>query len=176
MVSWNEAAEFCAALNRQNPALGTAYRLPTEAEWEFAGRAGTTTNFWSGDSDADLSSNAWIESTSSGRPHPVGELNANPFGLHDMHGNVFEWVQNGWEESYFAKFRKTPAVDPIGPAPSEMKVIHGGDWNDPGFGCYISSRDAYPPDFRLDTFGFRVCLEVEAVKAGMASAKVEGGK
>ncbi len=108
MVSWNDAAEFCAKLSQQEQRVpfdfgadetvtlmaGTGYRLPTEAEWEHVCRAGTTTRYWSGDEDNDLFPVGWFGVNSDGGPHPVGNLKANPFGLFDVHGNVWEWVQD----------------------------------------------------------------------------------
>lgn len=112
-VTWNDAAEFCARLSEQEelkpfyfrdgetitPREGTGYRLPTEAEWECACRAGTTTKYWFGDKDEDLMPNGWFQSNSVGRTHAVGELKANPYGLFDIHGNICEWVQDGWDAS-----------------------------------------------------------------------------
>ena len=140
MVSWNDAAEFCAKLSEKEKLKpfyfragetvtmldGTGYRLPTEAEWEFACRAGTTTKYWIGDKDDELVRAAWIGANSVGRTHAVGELRANPFGLYDIHGNVWEWVQDWWEPTYYGQFQEKPALDPNGPSVAGSLRVHPG--------------------------------------------------
>jgi Leucine-rich repeat (LRR) protein len=180
-VSWNDAAEFCAKLSRHEKRKpfyfrsgetvtqldGTGYRLPTEAEWEFSCRAGTTTRYWSGDTDQDLALAGWFGTNSGGRTNAVGELKANPFGLHDMHGNVWEWVQDEWEATYYGQFQETPARDPKGPSSAGSgRVIRGGDLDDPACDCRASPRAAYGPTSRFFNVGFRVSLAVTAVKKG----------
>ena len=109
-VSWDEVTQFCQRLGQ---AEGKSYRLPTEAEWEFACRAGTTTQFSFGDDPALLAKYGWYANNAQGSTRAVGLMAANPFGLHDMHGNVFEWCQDWFSEGYYLK--STPA-DPIGPS------------------------------------------------------------
>ena len=143
MVSWNDAAEFCAKLSEQEKLKpfyfrngetvtlldGNGYRLPTEAEWEFACRGGTTTRFWYGDNDEALPAAGWFVGNSGGRTHAVGELRANPLGLHDIHGNVWEWVQDWWEPTYYGQFQEKPATNPSGPSVAgSLRVLRGGDW------------------------------------------------
>ncbi len=184
-VSWNDAAEFCAKLSQQEKrkpfyfrtgetvALlnGTGYRLPTEAEWEFACRAGTTTRFWIGDKTEDLIQASWFGLNSGGRTHAAGELKANPFGLSDIHGNVLEWVQDGWNPTYYTQFQEVPAVDPVAPdVAGSQRVIRGGHWKDPALRCRSSDRDAAAPTYRHYFIGFRVVLPVDAVQQ---SLKVE---
>jgi serine/threonine protein kinase len=178
-VTWNNVADFCAKLSQKEDlkpcyflagdlvtALpGTGYRMPTEAEWEFACHSGTTTRFWIGDQDESLLTTACFVMNSGGHPHPVGELQANPFGLFDMHGNVWERVEDWWEPKYYEQFAKQPAVNPPGPtAVGTRRVFRGGGWYSPGTHCRSAGRNANDPLFRFESVGFRVVLSVEAVK------------
>lgn len=178
MVSWNDATEFCAKLSekepqpptspRENelvtPLEGIAYRLPTEAQWEFACRAGTVTKYWTGTTDQDLERTGWFNLNSGGRTHAVGELPANPFGLYDMHGNVEEWVQD-----HYAAYPEKRTVNPSITSTTEIRrVTRGGVWTFRWPLCRSSYRGARAPDSRFNDTGFRVTLEVEAVKAAIA--------
>jgi formylglycine-generating enzyme required for sulfatase activity len=175
-VSWNDAAEFCAKLSKQEelkpfylragetvtPLDGTGYRLPTEAEWEYACQAGTTTKYWIGDKDEDLARAGWFETNSDGRTHAAGELKANPYGLCDIHGNVYEWVQDGWDRTYYSELEETPATNPNSPSPSSgsLRVLRGGHWNYGSPNCRAANRLAYHPTFRYSSIGIRVALPV----------------
>ncbi len=174
MVTWNDAAEFCAKLSQQEqlkpfysrsgetitPLEGTGYRLPTEAEWESACRAGTTTRFWSGERQ-DLISAGWFGGNSGGRTHAAGELKANPFGLSDMHGNVWEWVQDSWDPASYAKSEGDVAVNPFSPFSSgSQPVLRGGMWADDPSYCRSSYRNYTGPSDRYNTIGFRVAMEI----------------
>jgi len=131
-ASWEDAQEFIQKLNAQEK--GTQYRLPTEAEWEYATRAGATTAYSFGDDVSQLRAYAWYDDNSGNRTHPVGQLQPNTRGLYDMHGNVWEWVQD-WYGAYAAE----TAVDPQGPTSGSYRVHRGGSWfNDAG-----NSRSAY---------------------------------
>jgi formylglycine-generating enzyme required for sulfatase activity len=180
MVSWNDAAEFCSRLSQQEKLKpfyvgegatitfvnGTGYRLLTEAEWEFACRAGTTTRLWIGDNDEDLLLGGWFGTNSGGRTHTVGKLRANPFGLFDMHGNLWEWVHDGWEPTYYNGFSETPAINPLGPSAARSEiVIRGGGWPDSTTFCRSSSRYAYDPIPRRHYIGFRVSLVAVGTRA-----------
>ena len=113
------------------PREGTGYRLPTEAEWEFACRAGTTTRFWSGDKDEDLIAAGWFGRNSGGRTHEVEELLSNPWGLFDMHGNVWEWVEDGCGPKRYERLAGTVAIDPRCPfSASSQRTVRGGSWYD----------------------------------------------
>ncbi|MBC7822042.1 MAG: SUMF1/EgtB/PvdO family nonheme iron enzyme, partial [Planctomycetaceae bacterium] len=185
-VSWNDAAEFCAKLSQQEklkpfyfrtgqtvtPLDGTGYRLPSEAEWELACRAGTTTKYWIGDKDEELMRAGWFGANSGGRTHPVGELKGNPFGLYDIHGNVWEWVQDGWEATYYGQFQDMVAINPDAPfSAGSARVIRGGSWFFPASFCRASfHHDAVPWGGGLSN-GFRVSLVVHAVKAAIAERK-----
>lgn len=184
-VSWIEAVEFCAKVSQQEksllielrtdelvaPLARTGYRLSTEAEWEFACRAGTTTKYWIGDTDEDLYRAGWCGTNSNRRTHAVGELLANPFGLFDVHGNVFEWVLDGWEPAYYDRFQKTPALDPTGSTSSTWRLLRGGQWGEPTSDCRSSNRYAHGTGHRDFYTGFRVSLPVEAARE---SLKVTG--
>jgi serine/threonine protein kinase/formylglycine-generating enzyme required for sulfatase activity len=181
-VSRPDALEFCAKLSAQGTAKPlssqagetkmdrTAYRLPTEAEWEFACRAGTTTRYWTGDADEDLEQVAWIATNSKPpdseyRTHAVGELKRNPFELADMHGNVFEWVQDGWDAATYGRYSDQAAIDPAVPLPADHRaVIRGGVWGGPASFCRSSHRDAFDESSRMYSIGFRVALSVDAVR------------
>jgi formylglycine-generating enzyme required for sulfatase activity len=168
-VSWNDAAEFCAKLSKQQELKpfyfragetvtglkGTGYRLPTEAEWEFACRAGTSTKFWNG----DASPAGWFLDNSGGRTHEVEELASNAFGLFDVHGNVWEWVEDSCQRTFYGRFVKKPAIDPQSPfSAGAQRVIRGGDWSYFTSYCRSASRNAYGPTYRGTGIGFRVVL------------------
>jgi formylglycine-generating enzyme required for sulfatase activity len=163
-VSWFDATAYCDALTERERAAGrtgtnSVYRLPTEAEWEYACRAGTTTRFSYGDDPGypNLTAYAWYGDNSGGTTHPVGQKLPNPWGLYDMHGNVFEWCQDCWSDNLPGGI----AVDPQGPASGSLGVARGGDW---GFWlagdwyCRSAFRNDFDPDIRGRGFGFRVVL------------------
>ena len=128
-VSWNDAQAFIRWLNKKEG--GNAYRLPTEAEWEYAARAGSTSIYSWGNSKSQAGSYAWYEKNAYdvGRKyaHAVGGKQANPWGLYDMHGNVWEWVQDWYGENYY---RNSPTTDPTGPSTGRDRVYRGGSWNE----------------------------------------------
>ena len=178
-VSWNDAAEFCAKLSQNEeltpfyvregetitPSKGTGYRLPTEAEWEFACRAGTTTGNWIGDEEDELVQAGWFATNSGGRTHAVGLLKMNPLGLYDIHGNVWEWVEDGWDPRYYGQFTKKPAINPNCPCPTgSLRLVRGGGWLFPASYCRSSHRNRPTPQGREGHIGFRVSLMTDAVK------------
>jgi formylglycine-generating enzyme required for sulfatase activity len=166
-VSWNDAVEFCKWLSRKE---GKTYRLPTEAEWEYACRAGTPTRYYSGDDPETLANvgdvaDATFELKFPGGRYtikacdgyvftaPVGSFKPNAFGLYDMHGNAWQWCADWYGKEYYAA---SPADDPTGPASGHDRVLRGGSW---GCGPYITrsaGRYGFAPDFRGDGTGFRV--------------------
>jgi formylglycine-generating enzyme required for sulfatase activity len=156
-VSWEDAQAFCARLNEREKGQlsGMSYRLPTEAEWEYACRAGSQTRFASGDADASLRDHAWFSANSFGAKHPVGQKPANAWGLYDMHGNVWEWCSDAYAENYYAQ---SPVDDPRGPDPAETadRVFRGGSWVSDPHVCRAASRGWAAPGFRNDYLGFRV--------------------
>ncbi len=149
-VSWNDSLAFCDWLGKQE---GQKYKLPTEAEWEYACRAGTTTRYSLGDSQDLLDQYAWYSANSNGQTHPVGEKKPNAWGFHDMHGNVWEWCWDGYDADYY---KQSPADDPRGPLRAAGRVIRGGGWGiDPRY-ARSAFRDWDTPEFRFIGLGFRV--------------------
>lgn len=149
-VSWNDVQSFIQKLNQQEK--GNKYRLPTEAEWEYACRAGSNTRFSFGDDAAVLGQYAWYNKNSGKSPHPVGQKKPNAWGLYDMHGNVAEWCQSWW-----GQYPSGPVTDPTEYSSSSTKrVIRGGSW----FYWPRTLRSAYRyadhSDFRLNRLGFRL--------------------
>ena len=151
-VSWNDATEFCRKLSQRS---GRKVRLPTEAEWEYACRAGSTTRFCFGDNDNGLGNYAWYLINSGGKTHPVGAKRANAWGLHDMHGNVWEWCAD-WDGLY-----PSGAVsDPSGPRSGSSRVLRGGSWHAYGRHCRSAGRYGSGPTGRCYSLGFRVAAAV----------------
>lgn len=156
MVSWNDAAEFCKKLSQKS---GKIVRLPTDAEWEYVCRAGSTTRFYYGDDTnyAKLEDYAWYGKNSDVKTHPVGQKKANDWGLYDMYGNVYQWCADWWDE-YDPNANKT---DPTGPASSTCRVLRGCSWNlsIPRM-CRSACRDWCDPGYRDSSFGFRVVVDL----------------
>jgi formylglycine-generating enzyme required for sulfatase activity len=158
MVSWNGCQEFLKKINEKFPGIGS--RLPSEAEWEYACRAGSTTEYCFGDGETGLGDYAWYVTnsgrwsfTNSGREtHPVGEKKPNAWGLYDMHGNVAEWCQDWYHDSYSGAPRDGSAWE--SPAGS-TRVIRGGLWNYYALSCRSANRYRYHPDSRYYGIGFR---------------------
>ncbi len=133
------------------------YRLPTEAEWEYACRAGTQTRYACGDDAAKLKGNAWFKANADQATHPVGQKAANGWGLYDMHGNVAEWCQDLYGDSYYSK---SEAKDPRGPTSGDKRVLRGGSWRTSEDGCRSSARNSENARFAdacfgSDAYGFR---------------------
>ncbi len=145
-VSFNEVQAFLAKLNAKND--GYLYRLPTEAEWEYAAMARATTNRPRNAADV-----AWYSDNAGQQKHPVGELLPNAFGLHDMLGNVCEWTSDWYNNEYYAE---SPKVDPKGPATGEARVYRGGGFTAQGMLLATTWRFAEPPGTKNDEVGFRV--------------------
>ncbi|MCU7242757.1 MAG: SUMF1/EgtB/PvdO family nonheme iron enzyme [Microcystis aeruginosa WS75] len=152
-VSWNDAQAFCQKLSR---ITGKTYRLPTEAEWEYACRAGTTTRYYFGDDANQLGDYAWGRENSNGTTHPVGQKKPNGWGLYDMSGNVWEWCEDDWHDSYAgAPDDGTAWIDNDNRSQSE-KCLRGGYWgNDPNY-RRSASRVMYSPHIHNLIVGFRV--------------------
>jgi formylglycine-generating enzyme required for sulfatase activity len=160
-VSWDDAQEFCRGLSSKE---GRQYRLPTEAQWEYACRGGTKTPFNFGGAlngdQANMNGNYPYGTTTKGeylkRPTPVGTYSSNAFGLYDMHGNVWEWCSDWFGGDYYAK---SPASDPPGPSIGRFGVIRGGGWDLNAVSCRSANRTGSSPDSRISSdLGFRVAL------------------
>jgi formylglycine-generating enzyme required for sulfatase activity len=151
-VSWDDAKAFCDWLTKKE---SKKYRLPTEAEWEYACRAGTQTQWSFGDNESDLGTYAWFSGNSSNQTHPVGQKQPNAWGLYDMHGNVWEWCADWYDSGYYGK---SSANDPTGPEGGSSRVYRGGSWYPPAWDCRSASRLYYEPGSRLYFLGLRVSL------------------
>jgi formylglycine-generating enzyme required for sulfatase activity len=164
-VSWDDAIAFCSKLSEREglkpfylagqaaTSGGDGYRLPTEAEWEYACRAGSTTRYHFGDEAGSLGEYAWFEGNSGARTHPVGQRRPNAFGLFDMHGNVGEWCFDAFSPS--PGLAAPPSPDGLPPP----RVIKGGAWaSDPG-PLRSAARSAVPPDHKDKTIGFRIARD-----------------
>jgi len=170
-VSWDQATDFCNRLNRRERINGLGYRLPSEAEWEMACRAGTITRFWTGDDEADALATAWCLSNSAGRTHVVGESDRlNPFGLADMHGNVWEWMYDRWDETaYSLSTTRGMLVNPaVSSKDHPQRLCRGGSWTHPAGVCRSATRSPLPADAANNNVGFRVTLAVDAVRKKIA--------
>jgi formylglycine-generating enzyme required for sulfatase activity len=152
-VSWNDAVEFCKKLLPEEKRNERVYRLPTEAEWEYACRGGASLQpFHYGDS---LSSTQANFHSNLGRTTRVGSYEANAFGLYDMHGNVWEWCADWYDTNYY---KHSPRKDPKGPATGTRRVLRGGSWGYNGGNCRSAYRGNYDPGYRSVGSGFRVVL------------------
>ena len=146
-VSWYDVQGYLGLMSERDP--GNSYSLPTEAEWEYAARAGTDTQFSFGDDERDLRFFGWYRDITQGREeyvHEVGKKRPNPWGLYDMHGNVKEWTDDWYYGSYSAQ----PRLDPLG------KVIRGGAWDYPAYGARSAFRSHVLPRRSGNFIGFRV--------------------
>ncbi|MBN2311658.1 MAG: formylglycine-generating enzyme family protein [Candidatus Hydrogenedentes bacterium] len=157
MVSWNDCQEFIEKLNAQG---GGGFRLPTEAEWEYACRAGTTTPFCFGETISTDQANYNGGYTYGGgrgenrqKTTPVGSFPANAWGLHDMHGNVWEWCQDWYDDDYYAN---SPERDPGGPSSGTGRAMRGASWYSLTWYCRSASRDRRGPVHTHSSVGFRV--------------------
>jgi formylglycine-generating enzyme required for sulfatase activity len=150
-VSWDDAQKFIRKLNQMEKT--DKYRLPTEAEWEYACRAGSTGEWCFGDNEADLGEYAWYNENSEKQTHPVGQKKPNAWGLYDMHGNVWEWCQD-----WYGEYPAGPVTDPKGPDSGEKRVLRGGSWVDSARLARSANRDYLSyPGFRFYYYvGFRV--------------------
>jgi len=143
-VSWNDSQEFIRWLSAR---AGRRFRLPTEAEWEYAARGGGEEYC-----SAELDSIAWYEGNSGGSTHPVGRKRPNAYGLHDMVGNVWEWVSD-----WYGAYPSSPEADPTGPGSGTMRVNRGGSWYGSRGACWFRGKNT--PDDRGNGLGFRLAAD-----------------
>jgi formylglycine-generating enzyme required for sulfatase activity len=160
-ILWNEAVQYCQALSEREQAAGRlpagyAYRLPTEAEWEYACRAGTTTRYSFGDDMgySAIVTNDWCNNSSYYHPNSVGKKIPNPWGLYDMHGNVMEWCSDYWKEGHPGG----EVTDPKGPLSGSNKVVKGGGYHSWPKYARSAYRTSASPGARQGALGFRVVL------------------
>ncbi len=160
-VNWFEAMEYCKRLTKQEENVGRlpnsyAYRLPTEAEWEYACRAGTTSRFSYGDDEngTHLIDYAWFTRNSESITHPVGGKQPNPWGLYDMHGNVWEWCLDRWADALPGGTITNAPTSTTG----TLRVARGGSWLYEPKACRSANRDDYSPWDRCSDIGFRIVL------------------
>jgi formylglycine-generating enzyme required for sulfatase activity len=169
-VQWTDAARFCNACSEMeglSPCYdeqtwtcdfqADGYRLPTEAEWEYACRAGSPATYFFGDRESELSKYAWCKPHSKGQTHPVGEKRPNAWGLYDMSGNVWEWCNDFYSETYYAD---SPRENPRGPESGKKRVLRGGAWNSTADACRAAYRFSEFQTFTdacfgSDSYGFR---------------------
>ena len=154
-VSWNDVQEFIKKLNERE---GTEkYRLPSEAEWEYAARGGTATRYSFGDDESELDEYGWYYENSNYETHPIGQKKPNSWGLYDMHGNVWEWVQDGWHESYEGAPTDGSAWEDGSGA---CRVNRGGGWSFDARYCRSAFRYYCASCFRSRINGFRLLKEL----------------
>jgi sulfatase modifying factor 1 len=158
-VSWEDAVDFCKRLSQKD---GVPYRLPTEAEWEYACRGGSQTAYSFGDSAVSLKDYAWFDANASDvdeeYAHEVGKKRGNSFGLFDMHGNVWEWCSDWYDGDYY---ESSTLEDPKGPSSGSYRVFRGGSWYYSPLYCRSAIRYGYAPSNRFSDLGFRVCSSVK---------------
>lgn len=157
-ITWLEAVEFCRLLtltekNAQRIPTGYEYRLPTEAEWEYSCRAGTSTSFYFGNDETGIDDFAWHKLNSGGTPHPVGQKKPNAWGLYDMQGNVREWCYDN-----YSMYQQSPTTDPISLTEDKLRITRGGSWNRSPDRCRSARRNANYETKKDNSLGFRIVL------------------
>lgn len=173
-ISWNDVQEFIKKLNEKEDS--NKYRLPSEAEWEYSARSKTTTKYYFGENESELGDYAWyaensgtrspkkvknfeydekdwLENNWNGTAHPVGQKKSNPWGLYDVHGNLWEWVQDKWHENYIDAPTDGSAWES---GESLFRVVRGGGWDSKARSCRSATRDGYDPDKRYHFLGLRL--------------------
>jgi formylglycine-generating enzyme required for sulfatase activity len=149
-VSWDKSVDYCTWLSEKT---GKTYRLPTEAEWEYACRAGTTTTYYWGNSMDD--NYCWYDKNSGDKVHPAGQKKSNSWGLYDMSGNVWEWCNDfGDTRDYLSS---NPVTDPSGPKTGGRRIFRGGCWCYNALDCRSANRNSGGPDQSYYYCGFRIC-------------------
>jgi formylglycine-generating enzyme required for sulfatase activity len=148
-VSWNDAVAYAQWLSRKT---GKTWRLPSEAEWEFAAKGGSATTYSGSNSIDEV---AWYSSNSGGKTQPVGQKKPNGYGLYDMTGNVWEWCADWYSSDYY---KSSPSSNPQGPNSGSHRVYRGGSWYINAEYCRVANRNGSAPDYRGHDIGFRLVL------------------
>jgi len=151
-VSWNDVQGFIQKLNQET---GKHYRLPTEAEWEYAAAGGNKSNGYTYSGSNDINSVAWYKDNSGNKTHPVGQKQANELGIYDMNGNVWQWCQDWFSADYYSK---QPTENQQGPPSGSLRVYRGGSWDLAARHCRVTGRWGVDPSSRLNYLGFRLAL------------------
>ena len=151
-VSWNDCQEFITKLNNLT---GKNFRLPTEAEWEYAARGGNKSKSYKYSGSNTIDNVAWYGSNSSSRTHDVKTKQANELGIYDMSGNVYEWCQDRYDRKYYQNSSQT---NPTGPMSGSLRVLRGGSWSYYAGNCRVSRRYHFNPGFRSNSRGLRLAL------------------
>jgi formylglycine-generating enzyme required for sulfatase activity len=149
-VSWNDTQHF---IRKLNSLVGRSFRLPTEAEWEYAARSGGRKEKYAGGGDVDRL--GWHEGNSGGSTHPVGTKEPNGLGFYDMSGNLWEWCSDWYDRKYY---QQSPRDNPQGPSSGSFRVMRDGCWNGSPRLARSVNRDRFRPDYSLDNIGFRLVL------------------
>jgi len=168
-ISHEDANAFIKCLNEQENTR--TYRLPTEAEWEYAARAGFQSTYCFGTDIGRLKDFAWFAANSGGTTHPVGQLSPNDWGLHDMHGNVHEWCTDWYRRGYYAE---SPPKHPAGPSKGVARVLRGGDWSSEAWYCRCAIRSLSSPQRRSPRVGFRLVKDLKEPTSGASSKRIIG--
>ncbi len=154
-VSWDDVQEFISRLNAKT---GKNYRLPTEAEWEYAARGGNSSRGYIYSGSNSIDEVAWYSGNSGDKPHTVGTKLPNELGIYDMAGNVYEWCSDWYDSSYY---NNSPSSNPKGPSSGAHRVLRGGSWLDYTWDCRVSRRGSSSPDDRFNSYGFRLALDAK---------------
>jgi formylglycine-generating enzyme required for sulfatase activity len=149
-VSWNDAKEYCNWLSSKT---GKQYRLPTEAEWEYAAKGGNKSSGYKYPGSNDIDQVAWYKGNSNSDLHPVGQKSPNELMLYDMSGNVNQWCSDWYGAKYY---QSSPIQDPLGIDSGQYRAIRGGSWNDESGCCRVSIRGGTPPNVSGNSIGFRL--------------------
>jgi len=149
-VDWQDAFDYCEWMSKTT---GETYRLPTEAEWEYAARGGSKSKGYTYSGGNNLYAVAWYDNNSRDKTHPVAQKQPNELGLYDMSGNVYEWCSD-----WYGDYSSSPQTDPQGSNSEEYRVLRGGGWLHHDSGCRVAFRLGYSPDGRYNFYGFRLVL------------------
>jgi formylglycine-generating enzyme required for sulfatase activity len=157
-VTWYNVNEYIKRLNKKT---GMNFRLPTEAEWEYAARGGKLSKGFKFSGSDNIDSVAWKDGNSNTRTHPVGLKKSNELGIYDLTGNVWEWCADFYVSDYY---QKSPSTNPAGPEEGMYRVIRGGSWFHDSKGLRVTSRDSGNPNYYYGYIGFRLCRSADGKK------------